>query len=1083
MLERASGCLEYGGRRLLSLTKKSIRSQRYLHSTFFCHGAGDIDLPSYWMELLQRPLPDKNTIRQSVAETARKCITTGLSDGNFLDFLYPAKTLTLIHKLAARDVSYVRKHVQRQTNHLACRPYTSEASWPQLAVESDSDHAIELVNTIQQNDTPSLTPPLGLSARRRKTKQVNWLKKRSREWYKEAKSCLRHRRHSRFDNVQNKLTDSEFLHQTHHLHHVGLDLSKDFARKLLEYLPKTDWQAREYDSAIRATLLLDAKRRALGLYKAALENDQAGPATKTVFELSITNNAWTFLGQAWNAYKSIMDEDTGFWQGLDTFKGFSLARKGMSILTSVKYKRDDSSKPTLRVIAGKLIGQFFSMSTLEKMDFRYHERAWNALNSCTIPTERHYRTAIRQLLFLSGEKSLIEQPTLQALRIWSSMRCDNSLQVESDVLINLFKRSCYLHKAQATEVFEDWRARFGTPPSKLFKYLLREMSYQGDLTKFKVYLNELHESHGTVGLHSYLVRLIQTHGRRGEVSEALKVFKSMPSKYGLSYNISSWNAIMKVYSGIGDAKATMRAYDEMVESGIPTDLTTLKQLLVVWATRGDMGAVEEIGARILATGIPMQASILDSRVSAYIKNEDLEAAKRVVVGSLEQHFEGSPRNMWNMLINAYALRKDLKEVSDLHRRMVEAGISEDEMTYAALMRAFSHAGLPDYALRILHKIMPARKLPAYSFHYAVVMVGFLRTREYASVFHLYQQMLNAGVTPDFNVKTLLVKAAAKLDIAIYKESLAKGESVAGFALTRTEELLDRLLENADPKDTFQSRKMVGLANQPINEAYAANYFDYLIVVYARIKAFDKVAELYDRYKSFAQSYQPDADASPPLKMLAALMLAYHKEGQHEQVERCWNLVFSKVQSITKKRDVGLDEPGWVLYSHRRLLCIPLLWYMRSLADSGRTQDIDPVLDSLHHAGYAIDNPCWNQYVQAVALSGRTLHAFRTAENQLMDDWEGWPQTLPCHKPEIWNAVLLKRQSKLKAPHNKVPFYETLVILAGAFKDMRMKMVFSGTEREEILRSLGEVAPRALKAVLEMPKLQDEEQKKYLRSGR
>ena len=1086
MLERATGCLEHGTRRVLFSSRKSIRSQRSLHSTFFCHGAGDIDLPSWWIELLQRPPLDKVTIAQSIADTAKKCISAGLSDGSFLDFLYPAKTLSLIHKLAIRDAQYVRNRNSIQTNHNVARSYTSEASETRLAVESDRDHAMDLLDVVQHNATEPLAPIIRLSARRKKLDPKIELRSQRVSYERAWEVHLRKVRLTPdIGNLKVKRENMQRLsHDLQYVYQAGLKLGESFARYLLEHLPSIEWQAHEYDSAVRAALFLNNDDRALYFYKNALKVNQGAPATTTVLELSITNESWIFLAEALNAYTAIRGEETDFWRSLKNLKPKYLVQKGLSLFRYIKRNKNIRPDLRLRDIAGKMLEQILNMRVVENIDLKYYSHIWSILNRCIFPTEWHYNTALKRLLSQSGDKFVIGPFTAQALQIWSPMCGDDSKRVQRDVLSSLFKRCCHLHRPEAREVFEDWRARFGIPPPVLFHYVIREMFHQGDVRAFKQYLEQLIASHGIVNHLSYLVRLIRLHGRRGEVSEAVKVFESAQSQHGLSHTVSSWNAIMEAHSKVGDVEGVVQWHEKMIESGISPEFSTLAQLLRTWASQGDIRAVEKVSSEILAGGTPLNATMIDSLAYAYVQNEDLDAAKRIVIGALEMDFEGSRTNMWNTLINAFALRRDLEEVFGLHQRMVQAGVPEDAMTCAALMQAFSSVGYYHSALSIIRKVMPSKKLLATSFHYSIVMAGLLRAEAYTEVFSVYQMMIRSGITPDFGVKTLLIKAAAQVDLVSQRDSKnLNGEArkqTRDLVLARAEELLDRLLESADPKDLSQQRPILDLGRQPLNEAYSANYFEYLIVLYGRAGAFNKVVELYERYTSFAQSYAATSAISPPLKMLSALMLSYHNQRQFEEVERCWQLAFSKAEPLARRKGTDTSTAKWVLQSRRHLLCAPLFWYMHSLADSGRTSDIDPVLDSLHYAGYALDNKCWNYYVEAVALSGRTSHAFRTAENQLMGGWDGWPPASP-RSPKNTKIRLLEKQRRLVRPQDRLPFYRTLVILAGAYMDMRAKLAFAGIEREEKVMELERIAPRALNAVQTMRKFNnDAEQKKYLK---
>ena len=154
MLEQGPACLKQVGRQIPKTTRLRPRSRRSLHLAFWCHGAGDIALPSWWIELLQRPPPAKSSSTQSIAQTAKDCLVAGLANGTFLDFLYPAKTLTLIHKLAVRDLAHHQRRSSAQFAQSTPRTYAAESENTHVAVESDRDYADQLVQDLQRMGTP-----------------------------------------------------------------------------------------------------------------------------------------------------------------------------------------------------------------------------------------------------------------------------------------------------------------------------------------------------------------------------------------------------------------------------------------------------------------------------------------------------------------------------------------------------------------------------------------------------------------------------------------------------------------------------------------------------------------------------------------------------------------------------------------------------------------------------------------------------------------------------------------------------------------------------------------------------------------
>ena len=1077
MLERAPGCLEHGGRHLLSLSKKSLRSQRSLHSTFFCHGAGDIDLPSWWIELLQKPPPEGVGVVQSITDTARKCISAGLADGGFLDFLYPAKTLILIHKLAIRDASYARNRNQVQTNHYASRPYTSEASETRLAVESDHDHAMELLDTIQQNDRRSAAPILKLSVRRRKPQPISVLK-RDRIWHFQSLERQLRRDEDTLGICSGRVKRRDILSSLSDLrqsHRTGIELSKAFARALLELLPETGWQARHYNSAIRATFLLDDKARALELYKKALRIGLR--VSHTIFELSITNEAWPFLAKVSGVHSLVEGGSLMLTDHLRSMGPKYLFQKGSSLLNYIQHNNSANPHLHLLFVAANLMEQFLRSPMDPRIELRYYNYMWSRLCSCMAPTEWHYQKTMTHLLSVSGQKSFIAPFTVQALRIWSSIRKDESIQIDSDSLMGLFKRSCHLHQPQAKKVFEDWRARFGTPPPLMFHYILREKAHQGDLQAFKMYLGQLEEFHGTRERLRYLVLLIQIHGRRKELSDAIKVFDSIRSEYGLPYDESCWSAIMEAHSKVGDVHGVVQYYNRMIASGISADLNTLTKLLRVWANRGDMRAVEKVSSVIGEKGISLDAALIDTLVRGYIRNEDLEAAGRVVIDALNMDFQGSRTNMWNMLINAHAVRGELQQVYTIHGRMIQARVPEDELTYAALMQSFSSACLPLSALSILRKVMPKKKIQASALHYTIAMAAFLQTAQYSVVLDLYKSMLSSGPNPDLCIETLMLKAAAELDVATQREArraVADAEmgieSTENFVLTRAEALLDRLLGIEDPEGFSTHGPVHGQGRQPLKDFAIANYLDHLIVLYGQAEAFDKVAELYNYYSSSIRSSPNNPASYPPLKMLSALMISHLNQGHFDDVKRCWELALSEAWPRVQRDDAVSSKSNWAPYSRRHLLCIPLFWYMRSLVAQNCTEDIDPVIGSVHRAGYILDNKCWNYYVQVVAQSGRILQAFRTAETQLIGGSHGS------------NDDLSKRQDRARRLQDRLLYPNTLAALVRSYSEWEPGSTRSDIKQNNVVglcRELHRVAPMVLSVVQKISEGSNDITWKYL----
>src|SRR4051794_7356774 len=102
MLERTAGCLESGSlRRLLPASKKAMKSRRTLHSSFWSHGASDLEMSPLWTALAQVAAPAEQQGERDVQQQRPAAMG---HTGMLLDFLYPAGTLNFLRQYSGWGV-------------------------------------------------------------------------------------------------------------------------------------------------------------------------------------------------------------------------------------------------------------------------------------------------------------------------------------------------------------------------------------------------------------------------------------------------------------------------------------------------------------------------------------------------------------------------------------------------------------------------------------------------------------------------------------------------------------------------------------------------------------------------------------------------------------------------------------------------------------------------------------------------------------------------------------------------------------------------------------------------------------------
>lgn len=112
-----------------------------LHSTFWSHGAGDLDLPPWAVSMLSKPsdLPLRHDSDRGPGTRSRKKAHVPAPDGVFLDFLYPPQALALLQRVSAAQKlqRWERRNMRRLPEGfiVASRGYASrsQARWSNAA--------------------------------------------------------------------------------------------------------------------------------------------------------------------------------------------------------------------------------------------------------------------------------------------------------------------------------------------------------------------------------------------------------------------------------------------------------------------------------------------------------------------------------------------------------------------------------------------------------------------------------------------------------------------------------------------------------------------------------------------------------------------------------------------------------------------------------------------------------------------------------------------------------------------------------------------------------------------------------------
>lgn len=207
--------------------------------------------------------------------------------------------------------------------------------------------------------------------------------------------------------------------------------------------------------------------------------------------------------------------------------------------------------------------------------------------------------------------------------------------------------------------------------------------------------------------------MISLYSHSNDIANALKLFERMD----VPSTESSYNSIIAALSESEDSSGrAMELYGRMLASGLRPNLMTLLALLPLCLVLGSLSSIKEIHGYGFRSCIHRNAHLGSMLVEAYGRCGCLIYARRV----FDQMSE-SDVVVWSSMVSAYAFHGDAGNAVDVFRAMEAKGVHPDGIMFLAVLKACSHAGLADDALRFFEVITKVHGLEAGSDHYSCLV--------------------------------------------------------------------------------------------------------------------------------------------------------------------------------------------------------------------------------------------------------------------------------------------------------------------------------------------------------------------------
>ena len=1062
----------------MHLPRKSPRTRRYLHSTFWSHGAGEMNLPALSIMLLRSPQEEAPPLTSRRLSTART-ILSYVADGGFLEFLYPFQTLAIVRKIINRDKSRSesRRGIRCAPNKL--RAFSSMASDSTNATGNNKGTTAQADSLLSSEvEGPASKPRLEYYSDRIQ------IDSRLAELFESPRNEPNYEKawhyYQNLQNLSEDLTPQQLEKMIQYLITGSSPSSSERVMHLMEKIPFSERNKSHHELVIRAELDRFFLDRAMAYHRKSLQQIIYPNGVSRILRFTIEQGKWYEAVETLNSYfdelcrhrNEEMDDPT-IWSTIDRSSiWYHVRHLPCSVLSqravqaaNFVLKNGTQIASSARRFALELSLEAFTVQVDENLDLDTHRKLFDLARSLQKGLETlepsFYNQAIGQLLIqqLKNHEEL-------AIEFYRELK--NAVWVpESDILEILFHKFCAAKDATGIlQVIDDFRRHYLELPISWYRRVMSVLAFHGEAESvhglFKEYVQR-----GGKYLADMFDPLLFVHNRRAEPHHVARCFDDLQRNHGFIPKLSSWNIVISTYTRIGDVQGAMTWFARMLEAGIKPSTETYTYLMQMYGKKGDVEAVQRLFQQSEAAGNQPDLTMIDALVLVLVKNDMLDEARKLVEEALRVKSKQHRTYMWNYIMDAYAHRGDLVRVKEIHKRMHEVGVPANADSYCILMRCFTMQRRPDMAGILLFHILPGAGIRTNHSQWTTILQGWYERGVFTRVLRIYGKMLTENIKPDAVTKLTLLRAIA----AIEGQQMDRVEQPKG-ELVRTMALFKQIIMDMNPAEMAVAGRGPSARLNRLDEAFVSTNFTHLMFLYGREGAFDKVRELYEQYLATAMKFQGTIDYIPPIEVLSALLSANVEARDYGEADRCWRFSVEKAKQLAGRSDTG-DGTSWrALYQHRFMLNMPLTLYMTCLEAQEKIDQITDTVESMEALGFEFHSSAWNLYVMILARKGREKLAFSICERMLMDQWYGWES--------LGDVAYIESQfGRLKPdgirPVKYFPEYQTLVYLAAAYVKVR-------TKDPDAIREMAKKAPRTMNAVANMPRRDDDIQSSILESA-
>lgn len=566
--------------------------------------------------------------------------------------------------------------------------------------------------------------------------------------------------------------------------------------------------------------------------------------------------------------------------------------------------------------------------------------------------------------------------------------------------------------------------------------------------------------------------LLHVHAVRQELSLVQETFDGISGKFGVQPNIYCWNILLNAYAKAGDYEGAISTFEKMADALEP-DRFSYGTLMQMSAARGDLAFTIDLYRRARRQRVPANdEAILTTLVEVYLQNDHFREAEQVCVRAAHRGVR-EPR-MWNSVVHAYALRRDLPEINRVLTVMTELNIPYNEYTYQELLMGLALCRQSEHALHLLSVGIKENAFTVQEEHFHTVMGAFIKTGDPDVAARVHRLMQQCGFSESADSVVALSTAFNQWE----PRRRSKGHSSRSLLIGA----LRRFYKHYGVHDVNQLRADMCetgpvVPSRLVRSSKEAYHFSRMVYIFTQLKDFVRVNELLEMFRKVA--YGDRHSTQPlPIQMLNSVMWANLAEKNYDELEVTWKtmLDLAKQGSLSPDWNENAPQSRRVSPRYHYILSDGLKVMQTMYIDKGDAKSLQGIVDEVRTAGFLVDSKNWNLHVQGLAQLRAYREAFETCEQWLMPNWTGW--FTARIRENMKNQVPLVIRQKGTSLRHLRPVAHTLYHLARAYSELD-KMAPWSSEVSRMMRNIEKDFPRCHKAVTSMTRTGSEVEQEIL----